>query len=116
MLLLAPAVSRYIWLQVGGSRRRTDGPLADSKYVDKATTAVPDNDKDLTFVVTVGGETVDEGAKLSMRNVQELTIQTIVDNFLPGGLDKNSSCTLWLQFVEKMANKQAMKTVRRSRS
>jgi hypothetical protein len=75
------------------------------------TTAVPDNDKDLTFVVTVGGDTVDKGAMLSMGNVQSFaTNQTITDIFLTGGLDMNSTCTVLLQFVEKMANKQATKT------
>jgi hypothetical protein len=61
-------------------------------------------------VVTVGGDTVDKGAKLSMRNVHSFTNQTIMDIFLTGGLDMKTFCTVLLQFVEKMANNQATKT------
>ena len=68
--------------------------------MDNITTAVPDSDKDLTVVVSVGGDTVNKGAKLSIRNVQSFTIQTIMDNFLTVGLGMNSTsvlcgCSLW---------------------
>jgi hypothetical protein len=73
----------------------------EPKYVDETITAVAENERNLSFLVTVGGETIDKGAKLSRRNVQTFTIETIMNNFFTGGLEKNSTCTVWLQFVAR---------------